>query len=360
MRMGGRFRSGWGAVLLGLMALMACERGSPAPTRSVTVYCSADSDCAKPLFEAFTKRTGIVVLPVFDTEATKTTGLVNRLLNEKDHPRADVWWSSEPFGTIRLARAGVLEAYTSASAEAAMAGGEAGGWPRELRGKDGMWYGWASRARVIVVNTGLVAEGDRPRSIDDLLKERFKGRVGMARPQFGTTRGHMGALLIGFRGREGSEGGGDRAFRALLSRFKEHGVRLFDGNASVVRAVATGEIVVGLTDTDDVYAGQREGWPVTMIAPEGQTLLLPNTLAKVRREAGGGGAKFAEELIDFLLSVEAQRMLAASDSHNLPVDPGLGSEFAKYAIPSPQRVDLEATADAIGRAMEICGEVLGE
>ena len=51
---------------------------------------------------AFVDETGIEVRLVGDNEAVKTTGLMQRIIAERGRPGADVWWSSEPFATIRL------------------------------------------------------------------------------------------------------------------------------------------------------------------------------------------------------------------------------------------------------------------
>lgn len=345
-------------VTIGGGLLASCERkqaGAGSGAGSLTLYCSADSVYAEPIIAEFARRTGVRVDPVFDTEATKTTGLVNRLLSEKDRPRCDVWWSSEPFGTIRLARAGVLTAYTSAAAEASMAQATPAGWPERLRAGDRTWYGFGSRARVIVYNTRAIPSAQPPRTLQDLCDGALKGRIGIARPQFGTTRGHMAAIVA-------ARGGS--ALEKWLTAAKANSLRLYDGNASVVRAVGTGEIHAGLTDTDDVFAGQREGWPVELVyeAPGEQavgTLVLPNTVALVR--AGPAGTAAAGALADFLLSTDVQRMLAQSESHNMPVDPALVREFARFGPGADKLapVELPAVADSVDAAMEICGRVLG-
>ncbi|MCA1602757.1 MAG: hypothetical protein LC776_14355 [Acidobacteria bacterium] len=53
---------------------------------------------------------------VYDTEETKSTGLANRLLAEKNNPQADVFWSNEPVRTLALKNRGVLAPYKSSSA----------------------------------------------------------------------------------------------------------------------------------------------------------------------------------------------------------------------------------------------------
>jgi len=106
----------------------------------------------------------------------------------------------------------------------------------------------------VIYNTRLVARDDAPTSYQRFADAKFKGRVGMARPAFGTTRGHMASLLSAWAG----------PFGAWLRSLTASGVRLLDGNAAVARAVGTGELHVGFADSDDVFAGQREGWPVGM------------------------------------------------------------------------------------------------
>lgn len=347
-----------------VLTLAACGERDPDPSSQVVLYSSADAEVARLIIDAFEKETGLDVLLVGDTEATKTTGLVQRLLNEKDSPRADVWWSSEPFGTIRLARAGALEPYTGRATESAFGGA---GWPKRLRASDGTWYGFAQRARVIVYNTDRVKPDEAPRTLAGLAEPRFKGRVGMARPRFGTTGGHMAALAHVF---------GPDGLRLWLEMMAKNDLRLYDGNMSVVRAVATGELHVGLTDTDDVWAGQRNAWPVDLVyepndvaanptasyppPPEAfkvgwGAIVLPNTAALVK---GGPNPEAGQRLMDFLLSERAERILAESDSHNVPVHPTLAARFKRYAVPSPLEVDLEQVADRMEEALRICDEVL--
>ena len=332
--------------------------------KSLVLYCSADEDVAQPVIDGFTKATGISVKPVYDTEATKTTGLVNRLLGEKGRPRADVWWSSEAFGTIRLSRAGALEPYTSAAAEKQMT--DEHGWPEYLRGKDKTWYGFGSRGRVIVYNTKIFRNGPTAEILIDLADSQYKGRIGMAKPEFGTTRGHMAAYASRLS---------ETSLQKSLRRLKENGLRLFDGNAGVARAVGTGEIHIGLTDTDDVFEGKKQGWPIemrfetntprNMFGADGGwqasglgPLFFPNTVAKVKGATNPDGA---EKFIDHVLSLPVQRAMAMADGHNIPVDSALRQEFCMWAKGGPQMnpFDYEKVADSMDGAMKVCADVFG-
>lgn len=319
------------AVLL-LAALPACERKTgESGEKTVVVYTSADDVIARPLLEKFEKQTGIKVLVKGDTEATKTTGLVERLRAEKasGRVRADVFWSSEPFLTCQLAREGVL----------APAPPEVGkDWPRV--GTDRKWFEFAERARVSVARPGHEGDG-KP--------------IAIARPQFGTTRGHMAALLT----RDGEE-----KFRACLNAAKSAGVLQVDGNSAVVRAVAQGQASVGLTDTDDVWSAQAEGMQVEAHFEDSGifiALTVPNTAAMV---AGSPHSTEAAALVDFLLSEESERFLMDSESHNIPVRAVLRAQFEqKYPGKLPKdavRPDIERITDAMPRAIAIFEEVIGQ
>jgi iron(III) transport system substrate-binding protein len=258
-----------------------------------------------------------------------------------------VFWSSEVFFTVRLAREGLLATHVSETTNA---------WPARLTGPEHRWHGMAQRARVVVHNTKAIDKNDAPRNMHDLLDVRFQDRIVMARPQFGTTRGHMAALAALW---------GEEAFRDWLVRLEVNGVRLLDGNSAVVRAVATGEADVGLTDTDDVWAGQRNGWPVDMVyvrhdlASRGVSegpMMIPNAVSII---AGGPHPEEAALLADYLLSERLERMLAESESRNVPVRDALAAEFPALAVPDPMTVGFETITDHMELAVRLCEELLG-
>lgn len=318
----------------------------------VVLYTSVDDFLVRPIIEQFELESGVKVMLVTDTEATKTTGLVERLRAEKDAPRADVWWSSESLGTQLLARDGILEPFIPrATSEFAQ------GWPGGLKADDGTWYGFAQRARVIVYSTNRFSKSTAPKTLRDMANSEHIGRIGMARPQFGTTRTHL-AYLIATEGEE--------ATRLWLANLVGNGVKLYDGNASVVRAVAFGEIDFGLTDTDDVLAGKANSWPVEMAfevadkpnarvsgLPSKGALVIPNTVAKVR---GGPNPNQSTRLINFILSADTERALAKSTSGNIPIRDALAKELKITPIPTVAPVDSRALLEALPKADALANE----
>ncbi len=342
------FGSAGAAASLGLSS---CGRSSTEPaSKRIVLYSSADDEILRAVVDQFEKSEGLTVSLVTDTEATKTTGLVQRLLDERAAPRADVWWSSEPLGTVKLARENVLDTLPSDAVP--------GYSPPILIGTGKTWVGFARRARVIASSTKRVPSTEQPRRLRDLTDPRWKSRLGIARPQFGTTRAHLAALL---------SVSNEKTLRGWLLVEADQ-VSSTTATPSVVRAIAQGEIDAGLTDTDDAWAATRNGWAVDSAfesrdvqlgveneLPSPGPLLMPNTVALVR---GGPNAEGALKLVRFLLTPGVERSLAGSDSRNVPVHPKIAEEFPALKVPSPWEPDWERVADASADAMRISAEVL--
>jgi iron(III) transport system substrate-binding protein len=318
-----------GVALLAVL-LLAIFRPSDDDRRQVVVYTALDEDFSRPVFEEFTRQTGIEVLGKFDTESTKTVGLTQAILAEAARPRCDLFWNNEIVNTLRLERAGLLARYPTAASAA---------FPEQYRSTSGAWHGFAARARVLLVNTELVAEEDRPDSIMDLADPRWQGRVGIAKPLAGTTASHAACLF--------AEWGEQRAkefFRSVKSN-----ARVMAGNKQVAQAVARGELAFGLTDTDDAIIELESLWPVAIVYPDQGpdqlgTLFIPNTVAIVGK---GPHPKEAKQLVDFLLSPQVEEMLAKGPSAQIPLSSQV--ETAPR-VESPRtvramEVDFEAAAD---------------
>lgn len=277
-------------------ALAAGLAACAPPGPEVIVYASIDELYARPLFEAFTKESGIRVRAVFDTEEAKTLGLVHRLLAERKRPQADVFWNGECARTILLKDEGLLEAYRPSSAE---------GIPARWRDPADTWTGFGARARVIVHRMK-----DPPRTLKALADPKWKGRVAMAHPAFGTTATHLFAL---------AQVRGEAPVLDWLRALKANDVRIVGGNSHVRDLVARGECDLGLTDSDDVAIGQARGDAIELAHPEGDRVLIPNTAALIR---GAPHAAEGRRFLDWLLRSETEQILAAGPSRQFPLRPG--------------------------------------
>src|SRR3989339_589871 len=136
--------------------------------QELIVYTSLDKVFSEPVLKLFEQETSIKVKAVYDSEATKTTGLVNRLIAEKDNPQADVFWNSETGRTIVLKKKGVLASYKSPSAEDI---------PNTFKDPQGYWTGFGARCRVLIYNKNLLEGKELPKSIFELTDPAWKGKV---------------------------------------------------------------------------------------------------------------------------------------------------------------------------------------
>src|SRR5687768_1215774 len=114
----------FGCVFALAGVLSSCSPKSP----EVVVYASQDQVYAEPILQEFSRQTGIKARAVYDSEAVKTVGLINRLLAEKSNPQCDVFWNNEALRTHQLEERGVVE----------------------------KWAAFGHRSRRIVINTNLL------------------------------------------------------------------------------------------------------------------------------------------------------------------------------------------------------------
>jgi iron(III) transport system substrate-binding protein len=295
-----------------------------------------DDVFARPICEQFQKETGIQVRLVPDTEETKSTGLVNRLIAEKDRPQADVFWSGDPVRAAILKAKGVSTAYRSPQAT---------GLPQQYSDADGYWTSFSARARVLIYNRDLVPEGKEPKSVMDLLDPWFKGKACIASPLFGTTSMHAAALF---------EKLGDAEAKKFFEGFTANGGKILSSNGEVRRRVANGEYAVGITDTDDYHTARQEGKPVGIVYPDADgmgTLIVPNSTLLI---ANCPHPEAAKKFIDYLLTPEVERTLAASDAAQIPLRPDVPvpADVVPLAKIKPMQVDygkLEGLLEDLSR-----------
>ncbi len=292
-----------GVVVVVFLLLMGMKSEDLVPPkRKVVVYVSEDKVFSRPVLDAFEKKTGIEVEAVYDTEESKSTGVMNRLIAERERPRADVYWANEPVRAEVLRQKGLLEPYVSKNAE---------GIPARFKDPDGYWCGFSARARVLVVRRRVK---NPPASVFDYADPRWKDRTVIANPLFGTTTTHMAALFVTL--------GDDRA-EAFMRAMKDNGVTMSTSNGESAELVGRGHFDFALVDSDDAVSRIRQGQPVTMVYPDQNgtgVFIVPNAAMLIKNAPHPAEAK---RLIDYLLSKETERRLAFADCAQIPLHEGV-------------------------------------
>lgn len=326
-------------VVLGGAVLLAWGRGRSSGAKEVVVYTAHDQDYSEPILREFEQKTGIRVKAVFDVETTKTTGLVNRLLAEQGATKADVFWNNEVSRSEILKQEGVLQPYRSPNAEDI---------PQQYKDPEGYWTGFGARARVLLVNTNLLREDEYPRTLEELTSQTWRGKVAIANPLFGSTASHVASLFVVW--------GEDKA-KEYLRELKANQVVIAESNGQVRDMVVSGEVMVGITDTDDANDAVVDDKPVAVVYPdqgEGQmgTLVFPNTVMLIK---GAPHKEGAQKLIDYLLSPEVERQLAKSKAAQMPLHPGVweGRDDKPANVPEISEIKaMKVTWEQIAKVLE--------
>lgn len=318
--------------LLAGAILSSCSK-SP----DVMLYLALDQEHSERLVREFERSSGLVIATRFDTEASKTVGLVSAIVEEASRPRCDVFWNNELAHTVRLAQKGLLQPYASPSARSI---------PERWRDGDGRWAGFAARARVFIVNTKLVPDPkDYPRSIWDLVDPRWKGKCGAARPLTGTTMTHFAALALVL---------GDPEFERFLVGLADNSVAMLQSNGATMRAVRDGELAFALTDTDDFHVALQKGHPVACVFPDQQeggigTMLIPNSIGIV---ANAPHKEAAQKLVDWVLRPETEALLAAAASAQIPLRAGVEGPKEKSILRVDQFKAMAWDAEKTAASLE--------
>jgi len=272
-----------------LFLLFGCTKNNK---HEVVVYTSVDQVYASKIFKQFEEDTGIRVLAVYDTEASKAVGLEKRLLIEKKHPKADVFWNSEPVRTARLAQEEVfapcmtlqIPSYKHAF----------------YKDPQSRWFALGERVRVILVNTAHISPENYPDSFMSLWDGRFKDQIAVSTPYIGTAATHFAALYHML---------GETKFVDLITHIKNNRTAFLAGNSVVKDAVGEGRFPIGVVDSDDALAAIREKLPVKMLYYDQNgsgDFAIFGTVAKIKN---GPNPENAERFMQYLLTRETEEKL---------------------------------------------------
>ena len=292
------------ALFSALLALLFVACSSPKETKEVTVYVSEDQVFSQPVLEAFEKETGIQVRAVYDTEESKSTGVMNRLIAEKNNPRADVYWANEPIRAEVLRQKGILAPYQSPNAK---------GIAAVFVQKEHFWTGFSARIRLLIVSNKAK---NRPDSILNYLNADFKAKGVIANPLFGTTTSHIAALFTIW---------GEEKTKDFLTKMKQNRVSISTSNGESADFVADGTYDFALVDSDDAMSKMAQKASVSLVYPDQKegalgAFVVPNVVMLIK---GSTHPENAKKLIDFLLGAKSEEMLAFADCAQIPLHEGV-------------------------------------
>ena len=137
--------------------------GTALQSDEINVYSYRQPELIKPLFDAFSKETGIDINIAFLKK-----GLVEKLLAEGDRSPADLVVTVDISRLNSVVEAGVTQSVSSEIINKNI--------PSKFRDPDGYWFGLTSRARIIYASRDRVSDGEVT-TYEDLASPKWKGRI---------------------------------------------------------------------------------------------------------------------------------------------------------------------------------------
>jgi iron(III) transport system substrate-binding protein len=321
------------ALCVGAPALAACGSGGDG---RLVVYSGRTSNLISPLLEDFAEESGIGV----DVRYDESANLALLIDEEGDRTPADVFISQSPGAVGYLDAAGRL-APLDHELIAAVPEGDAAA--------DAGWVGLSGRVRTLVYNSDLVDDSDLPDSVLDLAAAEYAGRVALA-----PTNGSFQDFVTVLRDQLGD----DKA-EAWLDGMAAGDPPTFDNNTAIVEGVGRGEAPMGLVNHYYAYRAKAENPDLPVenhYFPDGDlgSTLLVTTAAEI---AGSDMPDEAAELIEFLLSPEAQRYFS-EETFEYPLADGaeVNGALPPFSEISKTRVDL----DELGGGLEATTAMIDE
>lgn len=267
--------------------LSGCSTGSLGTNNSkeVVVYSAGPDNLIKKITKGFEKKTGIKV-KVFSS----TTGkILSRIKAEKAKPEADVAILASLSSAIGLKKDGMTEAYAKAK--------NADKLFDDWKDKDNNYFSYSGSALAIVYNTKSVK--NPPKDWSDLTSPEYKNQINVSDP---SQSGSCLDFVSGYVNVNGEKGWD--YFKAV----KKNGTQMAGANNEALNPVISGEKSIVLAGVDYMtYAAKAKGEPVDLVYPSSGTVISPRPALILK---GAKDKANAEKFIDYLLSEDAQKMVA--------------------------------------------------
>jgi iron(III) transport system substrate-binding protein len=288
-----------------LATLAAAATLNAASAAEVVVYSARNEQLIKPLFDAYTKETGVAVNFITDKEGP----LMARLKAEGKNTPADLFMTVDAGNLWQAAEEDLLRPLNSKALTSNI--------PTHLRDPGNQWFGLSVRARTLVYNTNRVKPAELS-TYEDLADPKWKGRLCLR-----TSKKVYNQSLVAMMISEYGEPKTEQIVRGWVANLAADP---FPDDTKAMEAVAAGLCDVTVVNT--YYLGRlMEKKPSLPLA-----IFWPNQKAKSDNAgvhvniSGAGVTKHAKhpveatELLEWLSSPKAQN-LYADVNLEYPVNP---------------------------------------
>ena len=314
------------AVLL-LAAGLAATGSTPtlATAAEVVVYSARNEQLIKPLFDAYTAKTGVGVRFITDKEGP----LLARLQAEGANTPADLLVTVDAGNLWQAGEAGVLASVDSPVLE--------GNIPAQLRDPGDRWFGLSTRARPLVYSTERVKPSELV-SYEDLADPKWKGRLCL-RTSKKVYNQSLVAMMIARLGEA-------ETARVVGGWVANLATEPFANDNQVMEAIDAGKCDVGIVNT--YYFGrlakERPGLKVAIAWPNQASSGVHVNVSGAGVTRHAKNPDEARRLLEWLSSADAQGLFASLNLE-YPANPAIAPDPAVAAWGS-FKADPANVADA--------------
>ena len=271
------------AALAALVAAPPGPLGSAWAQKQVVVYSANENTLDALVYEAFEKATSIKVNGVSGGSGV----LVKRIQTEKDRPGGDIIW-----GVSRSLLESNKEFFTPYKSKNVSA------IPAEFRDPNDLWIGNNLHILVILQNTKALPADQGPKSWNDLLDPKFKGKIAFTDPANSGSAYTNATLLAQMWG------GNDAAWKKVEQFFAN--AKVLNRSSLVFQGVGNGEYALGVSLEYAGYLWSSNGAPVKVIYPSDGTAAQMEGCAIIK---GGPNTESAKAFVDFINQKDTRELI---------------------------------------------------
>jgi iron(III) transport system substrate-binding protein len=287
------------SVSLLSLVVVACSDAPKDP--EVVVYTSRKDHLIRPVFDLYTRETGVRIRYTTDDEGA----LITRLAAEGRNSPADLLITVDAGNLWQAAERGLFQPVESAQLTANI--------PANLRDPDNQWFGQTVRARTIVYNTERVST-EQLSSYEALAEPQWRGRLCL-RTSKKVYNQSLVATLIERHGEAQTEA----IVRGWISNLATD---VFSNDNALMEAVAAGQCDVGIVNT--YYFGRlladKPELPIRLFWANQDSSGVHINISGVGLTAHAPNRDEAIRLIEWM-STEAPQRLLAEQNLEYPVHP---------------------------------------
>jgi iron(III) transport system substrate-binding protein len=293
----------WRSAMLACTLVTSLSVALPAMAEEVVVYSARNEQLIKPLFDAYTKQTGVNVKFITDKEGP----LMERLKAEGANTPADMLITVDAGNLWQAAQQNLLQPIHSPVLQANI--------PAHLRDPKNQWFGLSVRARTIFFNTHKVKPAEL-NSYEDLAGPAWKGRLCL-RTSKKVYNQSLVAMLI-------EEHGTAKAEQIVKGWVGNLATDVFPDDTKMLEAIAAGQCDVGLANTYYFarLIDKKQALPLGVFWANQKARGVHVNVSGAGVTKHAKNAQGAQKLIEWLSSAAAQNLFTDLD-FEFPANPAV-------------------------------------